>query len=327
MKKAEFFYLCSHSSIDKINSWFILFSGIKRENTTESEVYGEGKNVDIRITGRTVMTKELTAAEGDNNSLPVTFIIDRFNGGQDLSLCDCYIKLAYPDGETSRKKLSVCLSGEKLNADWKVDKSDTYCSGETKCQVCFENSDLSYVFASEIFILNVYDSVDADKSFDRNLNNGTYKDIENEIRKKQDKEEGKVLSSNDYTNAEKALVAEINLKENSLKTEYSVKGTEADGYHITIINNIEFYLKEISKLTVFMAFENIGNAAFLSFDSGSTTAEINFKYQTPLFSGVDCNNNIFIPVAGKHYEIIFIVADKKANGIVRIFASVNGWEI
>ncbi len=96
--------------------------------------------------------------------------------------------------------------------------------------------------------------------------------------------------------------------------------------NITLTNNEEYYFETVTKMEISTGFLRAGDSAFLSFDSGDTSSSLTFALGEPKFIGTDCEDNVFIPLANKHYEILFICTYYSSSA-QKVYARVNGWEI
>ena len=72
---------------------------------------------------------------------------------------------------------------------------------------------------------------------------------------------------------------------------------------VTLSNNIDYRCQTLTELNITLD-ENHSNyyASSISFTSGTNAT--NFNCPTPLFTGEDCNNNVFEPEPNKRYNMV-----------------------
>ena len=146
---------------------------------------------------------------------------------------------------------------------------------------------------------------------------------------KVDKEDGKGLSTNDYTNEEMGKVAKINsIEEGLYDTRYNfekllndfsefkessttaISGVTGTSPSIMLADNTEFHCSEIKSLTINIPPEMTEYRSLICsivFTSGNTATVISnpdFQYFEGYYQGTDCKNGVFLPKANKRYTLI-----------------------
>ncbi len=112
---------------------------------------------------RRVTVKSTPLYRSDNGAGDFEFKMKRYYYGKDLSTLTPYLKIRFQD-ESTDKILLKNLTADEQNITVVFVVSDAFSrvAGDSKCQLCFENTDGSTVINSEPFTVKILDSVEVE---------------------------------------------------------------------------------------------------------------------------------------------------------------------
>lgn len=176
------------------------------------------------------------AVQYDHNIETVTFDCPRYWDEHDMSTMKVYINYMRPDGEKGSyiaTDISVDTTDENImHFNWTVNKHVTMVNGYLKFLVCIKkvNSDGNEEnhWNSELCDqMTISEGLECAESFDDDYPD-LYTQLVNLIEAKVDKVEGKDLSTNDYTTAEKTKLAGIATGANKTVVDSTLSSTSAN---------------------------------------------------------------------------------------------------
>lgn len=112
---------------------------------------------------RRVTVQTCPTYQSDNGVAKYLFKIKKDYCGEDLSKLTAYLKIRFQDESTDKILISDSLvNGETLTLTFTVSDAVTRVAGEAKCQLCFENADGSVTVNTEIFPVEILDSIEVE---------------------------------------------------------------------------------------------------------------------------------------------------------------------
>ncbi|MBE5756233.1 MAG: hypothetical protein E7342_00355 [Clostridiales bacterium] len=111
----------------------------------------------IKIINKRVILPETNVFEGENGVDLISFEMDRFYDGVDLSSYDAYLKYVRCDGVSDKVLLNKKVEENVMYLEFKVVNRFTNLSGEVKIQLSFEKDDK--IFNTELFYIDVKKSI------------------------------------------------------------------------------------------------------------------------------------------------------------------------
>ncbi len=112
------------------------------------------------ITNRQVVPDRYTIYEKDNNVEKIEFIVDVINDNLNLTELYAFINLQYSDEKTNKILLSKTIEDKKVKLTLNIDNSVTCVQGLTLAQISFEKGDLSVVYSTAVFYIEVKNSIE-----------------------------------------------------------------------------------------------------------------------------------------------------------------------
>ena len=112
------------------------------------------------ITNRQVVPDRYTIYEKDNNVEKIEFIVNEVNDNLNLTELYAFINLQYSDEKTNKILLSKTIEDEKVKLTLNIDNSVTCVQGLTLAQISFEKGDLSVVYSTAVFYIEVKNSIE-----------------------------------------------------------------------------------------------------------------------------------------------------------------------
>lgn len=110
---------------------------------------------------RRVTVTKCPTYQSDNGTGNYVFKLKRYYFGKDLSSLTPYLKIRFQDESTDKILLTdVTTDAETLTVSFTVTDAVTRVAGDAKCQLCFENTDGSVCLNTEIFTVEILDSVE-----------------------------------------------------------------------------------------------------------------------------------------------------------------------
>lgn len=109
----------------------------------------------VSLTGNQIYQK-------DGSIDSYTFRIGRTYNDIDLSLLTPYLKINYSDDSGDKILLNKTVDDSELVLVWNVLATNTAISGEAECQLSLENSEATIIFNSEVFKIDIKQSVTVD---------------------------------------------------------------------------------------------------------------------------------------------------------------------
>lgn len=110
---------------------------------------------------RRVTVTKCPTYQSDNGTGNYVFKLKRYYFGKDLSSLTPYLKIRFQDESTDKILLTnVTSDTETLTVTFTVTDAATRVAGDAKCQLCFENTDGSVCLNTEIFTVEILDSVE-----------------------------------------------------------------------------------------------------------------------------------------------------------------------
>ncbi len=113
------------------------------------------------ITGRRVIPDRYEIFENDNNVKSITFTVPKINDGIDLTNLYAFVNLENENFVTNKTLLSKIVNEEEIVLTLNIDNAISLDDGVTKAQISFESADLSIVYSTAIFYIDVKSSVDS----------------------------------------------------------------------------------------------------------------------------------------------------------------------
>lgn len=184
------------------------------------------------------------AVQYDHNIETVTFDCPRYWDEHDMSTMKVYINYMRPDGKKGSyiaTDISVDTTDENImHFNWTVNKHVTMVNGNLKFLVCIKkvNNDGNEEnhWNSELCDqMTISEGLECAVSFDDDYPD-LYTQLVNLIEDKVDKVEGKDLSTNDYTTAEKTKLAGIETGANKTVVDSTLSDTSTNPVQNKIIN-------------------------------------------------------------------------------------------
>lgn len=184
------------------------------------------------------------AVQYDHNIETVTFDCPRYWDGIDMSVMNVYINYMRPDGEKGSylaTDISVDTTDENImHFNWTVNKHVTMVNGNLKFLVCVKkvNADGNEEnhWNSELCTqMTISEGLECAETFDEDYPD-LYNQLVNLIEAKVDKVEGKDLSTNDYTTAEKTKLAGIETGANKTVVDSTLSDTSTNPVQNNVIN-------------------------------------------------------------------------------------------
>ena len=185
------------------------------------------------------------AVQYDHNIETVTFDCPRYWDEHDMSTMKVYINYMRPDGEKGSyiaTDISVDTTDENImHFDWTVNKHVTMVNGNLKFLVCIKkvNSDGNEEnhWNSELCDqMTISEGLECTETFDDDYPD-LYTQLVNLIDSKVDKVDGKGLSTNDYTTAEKTKLAGIATGANKTVVDSALSDTSTNPVQNKIIKD------------------------------------------------------------------------------------------
>ncbi len=110
---------------------------------------------------RRVTVTKCPTYQSDNGTGSYVFKLKRYYFGKDLSSLTPYLKIRFQDESTDKILLTdVASDTETLTVNFTVTDAVTRVAGDARCQLCFENADGSVCLNTEIFTVEILDSVE-----------------------------------------------------------------------------------------------------------------------------------------------------------------------
>lgn len=113
-----------------------------------------------KIINRRVVPDKYVIYENDNNSKSLTFTTTTINDGVDIRNLYAYLSLQSEDYETNKMLLSKQIDGDTVTFSTTINSTISNSDGITRAQISFESSDLTIVYSTAIFFIEVKKSVD-----------------------------------------------------------------------------------------------------------------------------------------------------------------------
>ncbi len=114
-----------------------------------------------KIINRRVIPDRYEIFENDNNVKSIVFSVSKINDGVDLSNLYAFVNLENENFATNKVLLSKEIVGDDITLTFNIDNAISVVDGITKAQISFENSDLSIVYSTSIFYVDVKSSIDS----------------------------------------------------------------------------------------------------------------------------------------------------------------------
>lgn len=112
---------------------------------------------------RRVTVQTCPAYQSDNGVAKYLFKIKKNYCGEDLSKLTAYLKIRFQDESTDKILITdTSVREDILILTFTVSDAVTRVSGEAKCQLCFENADGSVTVNTEIFTVEILDSIEVE---------------------------------------------------------------------------------------------------------------------------------------------------------------------
>ncbi len=114
-----------------------------------------------KIIDRRVLPDRYEIFENDNNVKSITFTVSKVNDGVDLTDLYAFVNLESENFITNKVLLSKIINGDEVTLTFNIDGAISNNDGITKAQISFESSDLSIIYSTAIFYIDVKCSVDS----------------------------------------------------------------------------------------------------------------------------------------------------------------------
>ena len=114
-----------------------------------------------KIIDRRVVPDRYEIFENDSNVKTITFSVSKVNDGVDLTDLYAFINLESENFITNKVLLSKVVTGDQITLTFNIDGAISNNDGITKAQISFESSDLSIIYSTAIFYIDVKSSVDS----------------------------------------------------------------------------------------------------------------------------------------------------------------------
>ncbi len=114
-----------------------------------------------KIIDRRVVPDRYEIFENDSNIKTITFSVSKVNDGVDLTDLYAFINLESENFITNKVLLSKTVTDDQITLIFNIDGAISNNDGITKAQISFESSDLSIIYSTAIFYIDVKSSVDS----------------------------------------------------------------------------------------------------------------------------------------------------------------------
>ncbi len=114
-----------------------------------------------KIINRRVVPDRYEIFEKDTNVKTITFTVPKVNDGVDLSDLYAFINLESENFITNKVLLTKIIEDDQITLTFNIDGAISNSDGITKAQISFESSDLSIIYSTAIFYIDVKASVDS----------------------------------------------------------------------------------------------------------------------------------------------------------------------
>ncbi len=168
-----------------------------------------------KIIDRRVVPSTYEIFENDNNAKSITFTVSKINDGIDLTNLYAFVNIENEDFVTNKILLTKTVNENDVTLVFNMDSSISFEDGITKAQISFESSDLSIVYSTAVFYIDVKSSVDSYSN--TQISAKALHDLQSEFTKTLD-------SVNDKVNQ-----ALLEAKENLKFAELKIDGVVYDG--------------------------------------------------------------------------------------------------
>lgn len=112
---------------------------------------------------RRVTVTGIPLYQTDNGAGAYEFKMKRYYCDKDLSTLTPYLKIRFQDESTDKILITNFIAEDQtVTAYFAVSDAFSRVAGAAKCQLCFENTDGSVVINSEVFTVQILDSVEVE---------------------------------------------------------------------------------------------------------------------------------------------------------------------
>ncbi len=217
---------------------------------------------------RRVTVEECPFYQSDNGAGQYKFKVKRQYFDKDLSTLTAYLKIRFQDESTDK----ILLSNATSDDDWVTVTfvvSDVFSrvAGKAKCQLCFENTDGSVVINTEVFTVDIMDSVEVE-SYGQTVLPSAIRLLQTKLQEKIDEMNQKITEVNNSVSVVKIQVSSIGF--NNKQQTFSVPSAKEDSVIVfsplsnqTAVKNAGLYISSQGTGTVTLSCTNQPSADFL----------------------------------------------------------------
>ncbi len=112
-----------------------------------------------KIIDRRVVPNKFEIYENDTNVKQITFSVAKINDGVDLTELYAFINLENENFDTNKVLLTKTVLENEISLVFNIDSAISVEDGITKAQISFESSDLSLIYSTAIFYVEVKTSI------------------------------------------------------------------------------------------------------------------------------------------------------------------------
>lgn len=177
---------------------------------------------------RHVLVSEKPVYQSDSGFPNYIFKVQRFFSGKDLSTLTAYLKIRFQDESTDKILLSdVTFDQDFITINFATTDALTRVSGRAKCQLCFENVDTTTVINSEVFTIEILDSVQVD-SYGQTILPSAIRLLQIDLQQKIEIMNDKIQNVNNFFQFKDVLLGAINFQNGTQSL--TVDGVTADSF-------------------------------------------------------------------------------------------------
>ncbi len=158
---------------------------------------------------RRVTVEECPLYQSDNGAGQFRFKVKRQYFGKDLSTLTAYLKIRFQDESTDKILLSDIKSDEDyVTVTFVVSDAFSRVAGKAKCQLCFENTDGSVIVNTEVFTVEILDSVEVE-SYGQTVLPSAIRLLQTKLQEKIEEMNQKIIAVNNSVSIRKIMVSAI----------------------------------------------------------------------------------------------------------------------
>lgn len=158
---------------------------------------------------RRVTVEECPLYQSDNGAGQYKFKVKRQYFGKDLSTLTAYLKIRFQDESSDKILLSDVKSDQDyVTATFVVSDAFSRVAGKAKCQLCFENTDGSVIINTEVFTVEILDSVEVE-SYGQTVLPSAIRLLQTKLQEKIEEMNRKIIEVNNSVTVRKMMVSAI----------------------------------------------------------------------------------------------------------------------